>query len=468
MNVNKTPLPRLTLAGLLVLLNACAIGPDYQRPTMSLPEHYAEQTWQPAAPADGQNRGAWWEVFKDAQLNELEAQVEVSNQNVVAAKAAYDQARSLVSQARAAMFPAVDLSGNATRNGDSSAHTQSNKYQVSIGTTWELDVWGSLIRADRNVRASAQASAADLAAATLSAQGELASSYFSLRETDIEYALDQATVTAYQRSLLIAQNLFNAGVTTSSDVLQAQTQLANAQADLLGLERQRIQFERAIAVLIGKTPEEFSLAPDANWQASQPQVPTGVPSEILQRRPDIAGAERRVAAANELIGIAKAGYFPSLKLNASEGASASGVASLFDNNLNIWSIGASLSQSIFDAGANRAKVAGARAAHQAAAAHYRQTVLTAFADVENQLTAIRILKLQYSLRQQASSAADKVEQQALNRYRQGQISYTDVVSAQTAAFNARRALAQAAADSQNAAVALIQSLGGGWQAESTH
>lgn len=452
------------------LLSSCAVGPDYKRPEIAVPEHFAVQEssapagWTPAAPADAQNRGNWWLLFEDATLTELENSIAISNQNVLAAKAAYDQARSLVTEQRAAMFPSVNLSGGATRSDNNSTQTPANQYQVAIGGSWEPDLWGSLGRARTGAKASAQASEADLLSATLSAQGELAVDYLSLRHTDVQLDLLTKTVETYQRSLQITQNRFKVGAAAKTDVLQAQTQLASAQANLLGLQRQREQFAHAIAVLVGKTPEAFSLDAMPNWQATVPQVPLGLPSELLQRRPDIAGAERRVAAANEQIGIAKSGYFPSLKLTASDGNSASTTTELMKSSANVWTLGASVAQTIFDAGATGARVNNAKAAHQKAIANYRQTVLSAFQDVEDQLTAIRILSQQQALYKQASEAADQVEEQTLNRYRQGQISFTDVVSVQTSALNARRSLAQAQADSQTANVALIQALGGTWQA----
>jgi NodT family efflux transporter outer membrane factor (OMF) lipoprotein len=262
--------------------------------------------------------------------------------------------------------------------------------------------------------------------------------------------------------LQIAQNRYAAGIAAKTDVLQAQTQLANAQADELGLVRQRAQFEHAIAVLVGDAPANFTLA-SAPWTAAVPEIPLGVPSTLLQRRPDIAGAERRVAAANEQIGIAQSGFYPSLTLNASAGSSASRVADLFSASSSFWSLGLSAAQVLFNAGATRAKVSGAQAAHDAAVAHYRQAVLAAFQDVEDQLAATRVLLQQQELRQQASRAADEAEAQMLNRYRAGQVIYTEVVTAQATALTARRALVQSQADRQTTAVALIQSLGGGWQ-----
>jgi NodT family efflux transporter outer membrane factor (OMF) lipoprotein len=309
--------------------------------------------------------------------------------------------------------------------------------------------------------ASASASAADLAAARLSAQGELATNYFSLRQSDAQIALLNATIDGYKRVLDITSNRFNAGIAAKSDLLQAQTQLANAQIDLSSQTRSRAQLEHAIAILLGKAPSDFSLAV-APWTLTVPEVPLGVPSTLLQRRPDIAAAERRVAVANEQIGIARSAYYPSLNLTGSYGSGASRVGDLFNASSSLWSLGVSAAQTLFNAGATTASVDAAKAGHEAAVARYRQTVLAAFGAVEDQLSATRALAEQLALRQQASAAADQVEQQMLNRYNAGQVGYTDVVTAQVTALSARRSLVQAQADRQTTAVALIQSLGGGW------
>jgi NodT family efflux transporter outer membrane factor (OMF) lipoprotein len=467
---------RLLLAAVVLAVGGCAVGPTYERPSAPTPTTYKEANgWVSAAPADALERGAWWTLFNDPVLDRLADSVEVSNQNVAAAVAAYAQARALVREQRASFFPTVSLNGGANRSGGgggSSARTGSqtssgrsgNSYQADIGVSWEPDVWGRLRRSVDNASAGAQASAADLASATLSAQGELAVNYFSLRQTDAQAALLHDTIAGYQRVLQITQNRYAAGIAGKTDVLQAQTQLANAQADEVGLIRQRAQLEHAIAVLIGKPPGDFTLAP-APWKVDVPEIPVGVPSTLLQRRPDIAAAERRVAAANEQIGIARSAYFPSLSLSASSGSSASRVADLFAASTSFWSLGLSVAQTVFNAGATGARVSGAEAAHAEAVARYRQTVLTAFQDVEDQLAATRVLAQQLELRRQASQAADEAEAQMLNRYRAGQVVYSDVVTAQVTALNARRALVQLQADRQTTAVALIQSLGGGWHAQ---
>ena len=455
---------RLLAVAMIAAMTGCALAPAYEAPAVAIPANYKESgDWVQATPADDAARGAWWTVFNDPMLNELAAAVQVSNQNVAAAGAAYAQARALVAGQRAALFPTVSLDGSADRAGGSGASgsRRGNSYQASLGATWEPDLWGRLRGGVESAGASAQASAADLAAATLSAQGELAANYLNLRESDVQSELLGATIAGYQRVLQITRNRYEAGVAPKTDVLQSETQLASAQADQVNLQRQRAQLEHAIAVLMGKAPAEFTLAPAA-WQPAVPEMPLVLPATLLQRRPDIAAAERRVAAANAEIGVARAGYFPGIGLTASYGYGASQVADLFSASTAAWSLGLSLAQRIFDAGAVSAQVAGARAAHERTAAQYRQTVLTAFQNVEDQLAASRVLAQQLTLRQAASSAADQVEQQVLNRYRAGQVGYTEVVTAQTTALQARRTLAQLQADRQVVAVALIQALGGGW------
>jgi NodT family efflux transporter outer membrane factor (OMF) lipoprotein len=474
------------LSGILLTsaaLASCAVGPNYVRPTAPLSPTFKEAAgWSPAAPADTLDRGDWWTLFNDPILNGLEAKVQVSNQNIVAAEAAYREASDVVSEQRASLFPTVNLTGSGSESGSGggskgtvitgaggstvvtgggSSHT--SQYRASLGGTWELDVWGRIRRTIEAAKSNAQATAADLAAARLSAQGMLAVDYFGLREADAEIALDQATVAAYQRSLTIASNRYGAGVTVRSDVYQAQTQLANAQADLAGLSQTRATFEHAIAVLTGEAPGNFSLPP-APWVGTVPAIPPTVPSTILQRRPDIAGAERRVQAANAQIGVNTAAYFPTLTLSGSYGFAASQLSSLFNSANSLWSYGASAAETIFDAGARRARVNEAKATHDQTVARYRETVLEALQDVENQLVASRVLAEQATLRAQASAAADAAERIVINQYQSGQVVYTDVVTAQTAAYTARRALAQSAVQRQTTAVALIQSLGGGWQA----
>ncbi len=459
-------LPAITAATLAALLSACTIGPAYERPTSAAPAAFKEAPlgdagWFPAAPADTLERGPWWELFGDAELNRLVSQVEVSNQNVATAAAAYAQARALVAQQRASLFPQITADGSARRNGGNGAAGTSNAFQAGLGASWEPDVWGALRQSVTSAQASAQASAADLAAARLSAQGELATNYFLLRDADLELGLLRRTVDGYERTAKITRNRYDAGISPRTDVLQAQTQLANARADLAGVTNNRAQLEHAIAVLVGAAPAAFTLPP-ADWNMIVPAVPLVVPSELLQRRPDIAAAERAVAAANANIGIQRSAYFPSIGLSASVGNSTSRIGGLFNASTTLWSLGLSVAQTVFDAGATHARVEGAEAARDAAVARYRQTVLTAFREVEDNLSSTRTLTEQAGLRRAASEAADLTEQQLLNRYLAGQVSYTDVVNAQASALNARRTLAQLAASRQAVAIGLIQALGGGW------
>lgn len=452
------------LGAFTLALAGCATGPVYQVPAAPLPAEYKEaQGWQPAAPADLLGKGPWWELFGDATLNELARQVEVNNQNVAAAEARYAQARAAVAEQRASLFPVVTLDASANRGGGGGDARTGNQYRVNIGASWEPDVWGRLRAGVSGAQASAQASAADLAAARLAAQGELAASYIGLRLADAQLALLGDTVDGYQRVLQITRNRVNAGVAPSSDLLQAQTQLANASADRLTVQRQRAQLEHAIAILLGKAPADFSLLP-APRTLQVPDIPAGLPSTLLERRPDIAATERRVAAANAQIGIARSAYFPSLSLGGSYGVAGSQLGGLFSASNTLWSLGLSAAQAVFNAGATGARVDQASAARDVAVATYRETVLKALADVEDQLAAGKVLAQQQSLRETSANAASQVEQQMLNRYRAGQVGYTEVVTAQVTALNARRALLQAQADRQSTAVALVQALGGGWHA----
>jgi NodT family efflux transporter outer membrane factor (OMF) lipoprotein len=452
---------RKMLGAFTLVLAGCATGPDYHTPNAPLSAEFKEaQGWQPAAPADLLKKGPWWELFGDATLSALARQVEVDNQNVAAAGARYAQARAAVAEQRAALFPVVTLDASASRNGGGDARA-GNQYRVNIGASWEPDVWGRLRAGVSGAQASAQASEADLAAARLAAQGELAVNYIGLRLADAQLALLGETVEGYQRVLQITQNRVNAGVAPSADLLQAQTQLANASADRLTVQRQRAQLEHAIAILLGKAPADLTLAP-APWTLQVPQIPAGLPSTLLERRPDIAAAERRVAAANAQIGIARSAYFPSLSLGGSYGVAGSQLGGLFSASNTLWSLGLSAAQTVFNAGATGARIDQASAARDVAAAAYRQSVLNALAEVEDQLAASKVLAQQLSLRETSANSASQVEQQMLNRYRVGQVSYTEVVTAQVTALNARRALLQAQADRQTTAVALVQALGGGW------
>lgn len=457
----------LPLAAAL-LLTGCSlfrVGPDYRPPAVPLPAHFKEADgWVEARPADASVREAWWTAFGDPLLNDLAQRVAVSNQNVAASVAAYREAQALVGQQRSTLFPTVTLTGGASRTNVATAVTPVQRVRADLGASWEADLWGRLARSVSGAEANAQASAGDLATATLSAQGELVSNYLQLRAADAQRKLLESAIADYQRVVSITENRYKVGVAAKTDLLQAQTQLSNAQSDYTGLLSQRAQLEHAIAVLLGEPPSEFAIAPLDGWRVAAPEVPALLPSELLQRRPDIAAAERRVAAANEQIGIARAAYFPSLTLSGSAGGFAGSAAGLLNSPTSVWSLGVALAQPIFNAGLTKYRVAGAEAFYEQEVALYRQTVLTAFQGVEDQLVASRVLAEQEALLAASASSATLAAEQVLNRYRAGQLSFLDVVVAQTTALNARRALLQVQASRQVATVSLIRALGGGWTA----
>jgi NodT family efflux transporter outer membrane factor (OMF) lipoprotein len=472
----------------LAAASACAVGPNYVRPKLETAPAYKEaqpakeQGWSPAKPADLSQRGEWWTLFNDPVLNALEARVAISNQNVAAAEAAYRQSEALVSEQRAALFPAITLDAGLTRAGGGRGNIitspgaggtsvvsggtgrATDTYRASVNGSWAPDIWGRIRRQIESARGQAQASEADLAGARLSAQGTLAADYFGLRENDAEIALLTETVAGYQRSFEIAQNRYKAGIAPHSDALQAQSQLSSAQAQLADLARTRAAFEHAIAVLVGETPETFSIAADPKWAAVTPEIPAGLPSSLLQRRPDVAAAERRAAAASAQIGVAVAAYFPDLTLTGSYGYTGNELGRLFGANSSVWSAGASLAETLFNGGATRAQVSAARAGYDQAVAQYRQTALAAFQEVEDQLAAQRVLVAEYEHRRQAADAASQAAVMVLNQYKAGQVDYTAVVTAQANSLSAQQSLVQAQTTRQTTAVALVQALGGGWNA----
>jgi NodT family efflux transporter outer membrane factor (OMF) lipoprotein len=461
------------------LLGACSQMPTYEVPaTPAAPAwHETAPGWMAAAPADTFARGPWWNLFDDAQLDALVREVNVSNQNVAAAQAAVEQSQALVRQQRAGFWPTVDVTAGATRAGagggiatrsnpsSTSFSATGNRFTLGLGASWEPDIWGAVRSGVSAADAHAQASEADLANATLVAQASFVADYLSLREADAEIAILQATITGYERALQITQNRYAAAIAQKSDVLQAETTLASAQADLAGLVQQRAQFAHAMAVLAGQAPATFQI-PAGDWHATAvPAIPVGLPSDLLQRRPDIAASERNVAAANAQIGVARSAWFPALTLSASANQNATNLTNLLNASSNTWSFGLAIAETIFDGGARDAQVDAARASWRQAVAQYRQTVLTAIQDVEDQLTAASTLEQQQALRRTASEAADQTEQQMLNRYTQGIVAYTDVVTAQATALAARRALIEVSLQRQTAAVTMIEALGGGWTAQ---
>jgi NodT family efflux transporter outer membrane factor (OMF) lipoprotein len=464
----KLAAPRtLALAALLMLPGACAVGPGYVRPGVATPAAYKEAgDWKIAQPRDEIKRGKWWEIFNDARLGALAEQVDISNQNVRIAEARLRQARALAQAARAGLFPSVTGGASVSRGSSASgttARAPSTTYDLSLDAGWEIDVWGRVRRTVESNVAGAQASAADLEAARLSAQAELASGYFQLRALDAQRRLLDDSVAAFQKSLDLTRNRYAAGVAGKVDVVQAETQLKSTQAQALDLGVQRAQLEHAIATLVGKPPAEFALAP-VSLNVAMPPMPMGLPSELLERRPDIAAAERRVAAANAQIGVAEAAFFPSLTLSASAGFQGSSYARWLTAPSRFWSVGPALAQSIFDAGSRRALSAQAIAAYDATVAAYRQTVLGGFQEVEDNLAALRILEQEAGVQQEAVHAARQSLELTLNQYKAGTVSYLNVVTVQTAWLANERAAVVILGRRLTAAVTLVKALGGGWVA----
>jgi len=458
----------LVLAGALA---GCAVGPDYKRPEVGIAPAYKEAgEWKPAQPQDDLDRGKWWAVFGDPRLDALIAQVEISNQNVLVAEAQFRRAQALVASSRAAYFPTLDAGASAVRSrsptgviGGTTAGRRTTNLSASLNSAWEADLWGRLRRTVESSEAGAQASAADLAAARLSAQAELASSYFQLRILDAQRQLLEDTAAGYQKSLDLTKNRYDAGVAAKVDLVQAETQLKSTQAEAIDTGVQRAQLEHAIAVLVGKAPAEFSIAP-VPLAVTMPRVPMGLPSELLERRPDVAAAERRVAAANAQIGVAKAAYFPSLTLSASYGSRSAVASQLFTGPSGFWSIGPALAQSIFDGGLRRAQTEQAIAAYDATVAEYRQAVLAGFQEVEDNLAALRILGEEAQVQEGAVRAARESVLLTTNQYKAGIVSYTNVVTVQTTQLNNERTAMGILGRRLVAAVTLVKALGGGWSA----
>ena len=397
---------------IVVMLAGCAVGPDYKRPDAEVASTYREAgEWKPAQPRDDLDRGKWWQVFGDPRLNALVEQVEISNQNVLAAEARFRRARALVAASRSTYFPTLDADVSVTRSrspagaiGGTTAGRVITNRSASLSAGWEADLWGRLRRAVESSEASAQAGAADLAAARLSAQGELASNYFQLRALDAQKQLLEDNVAAFRRSLDLTKNRYDAGVAAKVDVVQAETQLKSTLAQAIDTGVQRAQLDHAIAILVGRPPASFSIAP-ATLASAMPQIPPALPSELLERRPDIAAAERRVAAANAEIGVAKAAYFPSFTLAATGGFRSAEASQWFTAPSRFWSIGPAIAQSIFDAGLRRAQTEQAIADYDATVAEYRQAVLSGFQEVEDNLAALRVLGEEAKVQDEAVRAA---------------------------------------------------------------
>ena len=466
--------PRSSLVALAAaaLLSACAVGPDYVRPTLPVPAAWKESgDWKPADPRPAASGLAWWQAWGDPVLDGLMADAQNANQNIRQAEAAYRQARALADADRAGLFPTLGASVGAqrARTNTNGLHT-GDAYSAGLAASWEPDLWGSVRRTIEAGDAGVQASADDLAAARLSIQTTLAQDYLLLRVADQQRDLYAVTVDAYTKALKLTRAQHAAGVALQSDVALAESQLAQAQAAAVDLEATRAQLEHAIAVLTGRAPAQFALArAPANQPLAlrQPVTPAGLPSELLEHRPDIAGAERRAASANANIGVAKAAYFPQLTLSATGGFGAAAIGNLFDTPSRVWSLGAALAQTIFDGGLRRAHTAQAEAAYDVAAAQYKETVLGAFQQVEDQLALLRLLDQEAALQDQAVRSSQQAEQLALTQYRAGTASYLGVVTAQTLSLTNQRTAVQLRGRLMAAGISLVAATGGGWSAHDT-
>jgi NodT family efflux transporter outer membrane factor (OMF) lipoprotein len=456
------------------LATACVAGPRYVPPQLPAPPAYKEQApggdlLQVAQPLDQVSRQGWWQVFHDTQLNDLEGRLLAANATLQHAEASFRQAEAIVRQERAAYLPSVNVATSVTHTrpatnsfrptATTGAFTQ---YSLDGAASWEPDLWGRVRQSVAVGSATAQAVGADLESARLSLTAELAADYFQLRSFDAELALFTATIDAYQRAATLTRNQYNAGIVSRGDVEQADTQLASAQAQATDVQLQRVQLEHAIAVLLGEPPASLTLSPTPRG-GDPPIIPGGVPSRMLERRPDVAAAERRVAAANAQIGVASAAFFPTILLSAEAGLQTNNLAQWLSWPTRFWSLGPSLAMTIFDGGARRAVKAQAIAGYDETVADYRQTVLSAFQDVEDNLAAERLLEAEGEQQQAATAAAQRSMDISMNQYRAGTASYLQVATQQTALLTSQRSALAVTARRFAAAVQLVRALGGSWQ-----
>jgi NodT family efflux transporter outer membrane factor (OMF) lipoprotein len=465
----------VSFAALLALVacffSGCLKVPPYQRPSAAVPKAYKEAPpagWKEAQPSDGVLRGKWWEIFKDPSLNGLEEQVAISNQNVLQADAQFREARAAVRVARSALFPLVSLnpsligSQGSGRNSSRFGPTSPlGNYDMLLNASYNVDIWGSIRRGVTASANTAQASAAQLENARLSFQSELAADYFQLRGTDGDIALLQETVQSYTELLALTRTRYAGGIASDSDVAQAETQLYNAQAQLIDLGVQRAQLEHAIAVLTGKPPADLSIA-RGQVPPPPPPVPVGLPSALLERRPDVAEAERQASAANQQIGIAMAAFYPSLTLVATAGVQSTSFANWLTFPSRFWSVGPQIAQTIFDAGRRSAVLGEARANYDAVVASYRQTVLTAFQQVEDNLSALRILAEESDVLQNSVKSAERSVTISTAQYKGGVASYLQVITVQAILLQTQRSAIDVQTRRMTASVLLVQALGGGW------
>jgi NodT family efflux transporter outer membrane factor (OMF) lipoprotein len=460
-----------------LVLAGCAIGPNYKGPDAPQAASFKENgDWVLAQPADAVPKGHWWEVFNDPILDGLVDEANKGNFTLAGAEARYRQTYASIAAARAQLFPTLGVNAGATRSGggssgsvavDSSGNAvaggKATRYNISLDAGWEPDLWGRVRRQVEAARANAEASQADLEAARLSLDAQLATAYFQLRATDAAIVLIEDTVKAFETNYQLTKNRYAAGVAGRVDVVQAESQLRSTQADALDLRATRAQLEHAVAVLVGKPPGEFAIVP-VKLDFHMPSIPPGLPSTLLQRRPDIAAAERRVAAANAEIGVAQAAYFPSITLNASLGRSTTSLAKLFSVSNPTWSLGVGLAETLLDFGARRSQVEQARAAYDATVADYRQVVLTSMQDVEDNLAAMHWLAEESKVQAEATQAARESVALTVNQYKAGTVSFLNVALVQATQLNAERSLVTLLSRRLAATVALIKALGGTWEA----
>ncbi|MBV8810464.1 MAG: efflux transporter outer membrane subunit [Acidobacteriaceae bacterium] len=467
----------LAVPALSVLLTGCTVGPKYSKPAVPAAPSYSEQPpasykeangWKTAQPSDSAVRANWWELFGDARLNELEVQVGAANQRLQAAEANFRQARAAIKYNRSFLFPTItagagiDTSRISTNSPTGIAGTQYGTFVLPISVSYDADLWGRVRRSIAAAREQFQVSAADLENVKLELETDLAVDYFEARSLDSEKKLLDDTVIAYQKALELTQNRYSGGVASKAEVAQAQTQLYQTQAQDIEVGVARAEFEHAIAVLAGRVPEGFTL-PSNPLTEQPPPIPFGVPSQLLERRPDIAGAERQVAAANEQIGIAKSAFFPDLMISATGGFQSGSIVDWFTWPSRYWAVGPQILQTVFDAGRRRAQVESAVAGYDATVANYRQTALTAFQEVEDNLSTLRILEQEASKQHEATTAAENSLQLSLNRYKGGLVTYLEVTTSQGTALSNERTDVDLLRRRMDATVQLIKALGGGWE-----
>jgi NodT family efflux transporter outer membrane factor (OMF) lipoprotein len=462
----------LTFAGSILLLSGCMVGPKYVQPTVPPPPPAFKETpsnWAQASPQDQLPKGKWWEIYGDPQLNSLEEKIAVSNQNLKVAYQEYMIARDQVRQARSQLFPTVAVQPSGSRiqlsqNRPNFVPTTTNQYSdivLPAELSYEVDLWGQVRRTIESSRENAQASAGDLENVSLSLHSELAFDYFSLRGLDLQKQLLDATVVDFEKALQLTQARYHGGVASDVDVAQAETQLETTRAQDIEVGVARAQFEHAIAVLTGQAASTFSIPP-APLTAAPPQIPLGLPSELLERRPDIAAAERRVASANAQIGIAIAAYYPQISLSAAGGFESTAIGTVIQGPSALWSVGGSALETVIDGGRRRAVTQQARDNHAATVASYRENVLEAFQQVEDNLAALRLLDQELATQQIAVTSARRSVDLSTVRYKRGITTYLEVLTAQSIALSDERTAADLMTRRMTASVQLIKALGGGW------